>query len=242
MTSLSLAEELVLLSYDDSGTALIASPDLDYAFAGAVLCDLALAGAVDLDSDGRVVVTGNPTYAGRADRQKTVSGTGSRLLDDALAVIGAGPDRPPEHWVAELSHAIVGRVLDGLADAGLLHREHDRILWIIDRTRYLAPGGVEPTAETDARARLAAARRGGNPVDPRTAALAFLLHALAADHLVMPQLPDPPAAESASDTASESAGPAAAWALAATARTVNDHRAAVANGVFIATNVAAGGS
>lgn len=224
MTSLSLAEELVLLSYDDSGTALIASPDLDYAVAGAVLCDLALAGAVELDSDGRVVVAGDPP--------------GSQLLDDALAVIGAGPHRPAKAWVAELSHAIVGRVLDGLADTGLLHREHDRILWIIDRTRYLAPGGVEPTAETDARARLAAARRGGHPVDPRTAALAFLLHALAADHLVTPQLPDPPATESASDTA----GPAAAWALAATARTVSDHRAAVANGVFIATNVAAGGS
>lgn len=259
MSSLSLAEELVLLSYDDSGAALVASPDLDYAVAGAVLCDLTMAGKLDLDSSGRVVLASNE--AGRPSDGVR----GAPYLDRLLAVVAAGPPKPPQQWVVELSHDVVGQVLDALADSGLLRRAPGRILWILDRTRYLPPDGVgraaEQAAEADARSRLAAARSGGS-VDARTSALAGLLHALGADHPAGPAAADADAVNPDTDAVNPAEGDALSstdgdalsstdgdaveqpfqWPLRATAKAISDHRTAVASGVFIATNVAAGGS
>jgi hypothetical protein len=238
MSSLSLAEELVLLSYDDSGAALIASPDLDYAVAGAVLCELTMAGQIDLDHAGLVVLTGSRP----ADDPLPAGGHhATPYLDRALASIAAGPPNPPERWVVKLSDDLVGQVLDALTDAGLLRRAPGRVLWILGRSRYLPPDGggraAEQAAEADARSRLAAARRGTRPVDARTNALAGLLHALETDQ---PAGPDPAAGPDPTD--GEAVEQPAQWPLRATAKAIADHRTAVASGVFIATNVAAGGS
>ena len=44
MAPLTLADELVLLAYDDTGVNRLGRPNLDYGLAGAVLLELALAG------------------------------------------------------------------------------------------------------------------------------------------------------------------------------------------------------
>jgi|GEM_PF-1940706 len=247
MESLSLAEELVLLSYDDSGTATVASPELDYAVAGAVLCDLAVGGQIAIDADGRVLADDNPTAGNPADDSQADDdpaggyapggapgrGHGRELLDQVRTRIQAEPGRATRDWVVDLSHGVVEEVLDGLVASGVLRRERDRVLWVLPRTRFAPPDGVEPPAETETRRRLAAAERGAGPVGPRTAALACLLNAL--------DVPDVGAARPSDARRRPPAvlGPAA-WPIAATTDVVNGYRATVARSVFTATDVATG--
>ncbi|MFV2008511.1 MULTISPECIES: GOLPH3/VPS74 family protein [unclassified Micromonospora] len=232
MESLSLAEELVLLSYDGSGAASVASPELDYAVAGAVLCDLAVGGQISIDADGRVLAGDDP--AGRyAPGEAPGRGHGREFLDQVRIRIQAEPGRATRDWVVELSHGVVEEVLDGLVASGVLRRERDRVLWVLPRTRFAPPDGVEPPAETETRRRLAAAERGAGPVGPRTAALACLLNALDVPDVGAARLSDarrrPPAV----------LGPAA-WPIAATTDVVDRYRATVARSVFTATDVATG--
>ncbi|MFV2086180.1 GOLPH3/VPS74 family protein [Micromonospora sp. LOL_021] len=242
MTSLSIAEELVLLSYDDSGTATVASPELDYAVAGAVLCDLAVGGQLSIDADGRVQASGNPAEDSQASDNPAHGvpaeddpgrGQGRKLLDRARTRIQAEPGRATRDWVVDLSHGVVDEVLDGLVASGVLRRERDRVLWVLPRTRFAPPDGVEPPAETATRRRLAAAERGAGPVEPRTAALACLLNAL--------DVPDTGAAQplDAQRHLSAVLGPAT-WPIAATTDVVDGYRATVARGVVTATDVATG--
>jgi len=228
MTSLSLAEELVLLSYDDSGTATVASPELDYAVAGAVLCDLAVGGQISIDTDGRVQAGDDPSsgYAPGSD-------PGRKLLDRVRTRILAEPGRATRDWVVDLSHGVVDEVLNGLVVSGVLRRERDRVLWVLPRTKFAPPDGGEPPAETETRRRLAAAERGAGPVGPRTAALACLLNAL--------DVPDVGAAPplDAQHRPPAVLGPAA-WPIAATTDVVAGYRATVARSVFTATDVATG--
>ena len=66
MTSIALAEELLLLAYDDeTGKATVSRIGLDLGMAAAVLVDLALAGRVVYGDGGNLVVkdrtpTGDP--------------------------------------------------------------------------------------------------------------------------------------------------------------------------------------
>ncbi|WFE22702.1 GPP34 family phosphoprotein [Solwaraspora sp. WMMD937] len=232
MESLSLAEELVLLSYDDSGTATVASPELDYAVAGAVLCDLAVGGQIAIDADGRVLTDDDPA-GGYAPGDARGRGHGRELLDQVRTRIQAEPGRATRDWVVDLSHGVVDEVLNGLVVSGVLRRERDRVLWVLPRPKFAPPDGGEPPAETETRRRLAAAERGAGPVGPRTAALACLLNALDVPNVAVAQPLDarrrPPAV----------LGPAA-WPIAATTDVVAGYRATVARSVFAATDVATG--
>jgi hypothetical protein len=172
---LTLADELVLLAYDDDGSRKLGQPSLGYGLAGALLVELALAERIDV-VDKKVTVL-DPTPIGHG------------LLDQALDRIADDKPRKPGHWVEKLSKQLTEQVLDGLVAGGVLRREQDRVLLVFPRTRFPAPGGVEPQAESDARTRMTRAVTEDGPVDPRTAALCALVKAVGYDRKVFAHLP-----------------------------------------------------
>jgi hypothetical protein len=167
MSSLSLAEEAVLLSLDDEtgrpvGRAGMA-PDL--ALAGALLMDLALAGRIDTDRDRLWVADPAPT--------------GDAVPDAALAALAA-PGAPADArgailLLAREAGAAREALLDRLVAAGILRRVEGRVLWVFADRRYpKAPGHAE--AE-DARTRLRALLLAEEIPTPREALLLGLARA-----------------------------------------------------------------
>jgi hypothetical protein len=139
-----MADELLLLAYDDDGSAIAGTPSLDYALAGAVLADLALSGRIEL-VDGLVAVR---------DEQRL----GDPMLDSALTRI-AGDDkvRKPTHWVSKLSADLRETLLDRQVAAGILRRNEGRVLWVFPRTTYPC---VDDRPEREVRDRLRTAPDG----------------------------------------------------------------------------------
>jgi hypothetical protein len=101
-----IADELLLLAYDDDGTAVAGSPALDYALAGAVLADLALDGRIDL-VDRRVSVT-------------DATPLGDPVLDVALARIDDDKARTPTRERLRAAGDPHSEVLTGLVLAAEL--------------------------------------------------------------------------------------------------------------------------
>lgn len=162
MTSVALAEELLLLAYDDvSGKALGSRIGLDLGMVAAVLVELALAGRIAY-SDGSIVVT-NPTP------------TGESIADDVLARIAADTPHTPASWVQRLRHGLRDRVLADLCARGVIRDVDETAMGFIHLHRYPT---VDNTIETEVRARLAKALAGDEPPDERTAALATLVSAV----------------------------------------------------------------
>jgi hypothetical protein len=160
-----LADELLLLAYDDSGSAVVSQYALDLGLGGAVMLELALAERFDVRDGKIVVVDPGPV--------------GDPVLDDALHRVATDKKaRGPRDWVRKLSENLRERLLGDLVGVGVLAREKDRVLGIFPRTRYPAAHGVVAPAEADTRQRLLAALDGPDPVPPRTAALAALVQAV----------------------------------------------------------------
>lgn len=175
MDEFTLADELALLAHDDDGSRTLGRPSLGYGLAGALLVELVLAGRIDVV--GKKVAVLDPTPTGRP------------LLDRALARIADDKPRKPGHWVDKLSRKLTEQVMDGLVERGVLRREEGRVLLLFPRTRFPAPDGVQPAAETEARARMRRAVTSDGPVDPRTAALCALVKAVGQERKVFPDLP-----------------------------------------------------
>jgi Golgi phosphoprotein 3 GPP34 len=175
MATLTFADELALLTHDDEGVNKVSALNFGYGVGGALLVELALARRVEV-ADGRIVVI-DPTP------------TGHPLVDDALGRIAADRARKPKDWVSALAKGLPDRVLDGLVAAGILTRDDGKVLWVFSRTRYPSPGGQEPPAETEVRARLDRAIRSSGPIDPRTAALLALVRATKFERSAFPDVP-----------------------------------------------------
>ncbi|WP_298802418.1 GPP34 family phosphoprotein [uncultured Pseudokineococcus sp.] len=167
---LTLPEELLLLVYDDEkGTTW--STSLDTGLGGAVQLDLSLRGRVDVVDGDLVVVDATPTR--------------EPVLDGALAEVAAtSRPRPPKRWLGPLGREVRAAALERLVERGVLHREDDRVLWVLPRTRYPeADGGPEDRV----RGRLHDAVVVGTTPDARTAALASLVKALSLRREVFPE-------------------------------------------------------
>jgi hypothetical protein len=163
--TVNLAEELLLLAYDDGGRIQAGGAALDVGLAGGLLLELILAGRIDMDR-GRVVVV-DP------------AATGDPVVDHALAGMTADDRaRTPQDWVGRLGRDVREQVLGDLVSQNILRRERDKVLWVFPRTRYPSTTGEVPSAEADARTRLARAVDGTGAVEPRTAALCSLVRAL----------------------------------------------------------------
>ncbi|MER5700723.1 GPP34 family phosphoprotein [Micromonospora sp. NPDC002296] len=162
MTGVALAEELLLLAYDDeSGKATMPRISLDLGMAAAVLIELALAGRIAY-ADGNLVVA-DPT------------GTGEPTLDEVLARMAADTPHTPSSWVQRLRHGLRDRILGELVARGAVRDVEETELGFIHVHRYPT---ADASVEEDTRRRLAEALADGQLPDERTAALATLVAVL----------------------------------------------------------------
>jgi hypothetical protein len=172
----SIADELLLLGYDDAGEPAVGQPALDYALSGAVLVELALAGRIGI-SDQRVDVL----------KQEP---TGDALVDAALVTIGADEKRrKPNDWIGRLTDGLREKLLERQIAAGVLRREEGKVLWVFPHTTYPTVDGATPEAEVATRQRLRSALDRSEPIDPRTAALCGLVVASGMARNVFPDRP-----------------------------------------------------
>ncbi|WBB77518.1 GPP34 family phosphoprotein [Micromonospora sp. WMMD882] len=160
MTGVALAEELLLLAYDDeTGKATMPRISLDLGMAAAVLVELALAGRIAYSNGALVVVDPTPT--------------GEPILDDVLGrVVADDTPRSPSSWVQRLRHGLRDKILGDLCRRGVVRDVDETELGFIHVHRYPT---VDASVEQDTRRRLAEALTNGPVPDERTAALATLV-------------------------------------------------------------------
>ncbi|MEU0547486.1 GPP34 family phosphoprotein [Micromonospora sp. NPDC005979] len=159
MTGVALAEELLLLAYDDStGKATMPRISLDLGMAAAVLVELALAGRIAYADGSLTVVDPTPT--------------GEPVTDEVLARIAADTPHTPASWVQRLRHGLRDKILGDLCAQGVVRDVDETELGFIHVHRYPV---VDTSVEADTRRRLAEALAGAAAPDERTAALATLV-------------------------------------------------------------------
>lgn len=161
MTSIPLAEELLLLAYDDqTGKATGSRIGLDLGMAAAVLVDLALAGRIAY-VDGYLAVNDSTP-------------TGDSIADAVLARVAEDEPHTPAQWVQRLRHRLRTRVLEDLIERGVVRDVDETQMDYIHVHRYPT---TDPHYEAEIRDRLTKALTSAEPPDERTAALATLLTA-----------------------------------------------------------------
>ncbi|HEX8627915.1 MAG TPA: GPP34 family phosphoprotein [Catenuloplanes sp.] len=161
MTSIALAEELLLLGYDDkTGKGTGSRIGLDLGMAAAVLVDLALTGRVAYGDGSLIVLNSTPT--------------GDPIADEVLARVAHDTPHTPAQWLQRLRHGLRNRVLADLVARGVMRDEDETAMGFIHLHRYPV---ADHAPEAEVRSRLAAALTGETRPDERTAALATLLAA-----------------------------------------------------------------
>lgn len=125
---LSLSEEILLLCLDDQTGRMRPMPDraLDYALAGAILADLALAGQVEL-SESAV-----GWKSGGAELERAVHERAAALLKEVEA-----PNL--QSWLGVLANEnreLRETTLKQLVERGIVARVKDEFLWIFRTERY----------------------------------------------------------------------------------------------------------
>jgi hypothetical protein len=165
---LSLAEQLLLLSYDDvTGKPAIPLSNLDHGLAAAQLLDLNYQGKVVLDH-GRLVA---------------VDRTGS---DPVLAKVRARKPHTPDWWVYHLADpARREQLLDRLVNVGMLQRREHRILGMFPVRAYPE---VDPTQERALVDHLRDVVTGDAAPDRRSLGLLALAHGSGLDRHLFPTL------------------------------------------------------
>jgi hypothetical protein len=162
MTSVALADELLLLAYDDvTGRSSVPPIALDLGMAAAILVDLVLHRRVEI-ADGTVVpIDPRPT--------------GHGVADDVLRKIQGELPLPAAFWLQRLRHGLRQHILESMVAQGMM-RDQDDTAWDILRVHHYP--AVDPTVEQEVRGRLAEALSGASVPDERTAALAALVVAV----------------------------------------------------------------
>ncbi|GIJ45223.1 hypothetical protein Val02_21090 [Virgisporangium aliadipatigenens] len=157
-----MAEELLLLAYDDeSGRAIGSRIGLDLAMAAGVLVELAL--------EGRIV------YVDKTIIARDATPTGVAIVDEVLSRVAADSPHTPDSWLQRLRHGLRDRALADLCARGVLCDVDETTMnGFVHLHRYPT---VDPTVEVEMRARLTRALTADEAPDVRTAALATLVAA-----------------------------------------------------------------
>lgn len=167
-----IAEDLLLVLLDDETGRLAASESIQALLGGALLTELALAGAVEVGAK-----------EGLLRRRKVRVAEPTPPLADpslrrALATV-MEKERTAEDLVPRLGKKVRDDLLGRLQERGMLRREDSTVLGVFSRTRWPA----EDTAHEHAlRDRLQDALVGGVDPDARTAALIALLSSVDRAH------------------------------------------------------------
>ncbi|WP_368415318.1 GPP34 family phosphoprotein [Falsiroseomonas sp.] len=163
---LSMPEELLLLMLDDKTGRLMerATPSGEYALAGALLAELALAGRVDSDNTKLWAADATPT--------------GDALADRVLAQIADAPQlRDSRYWIETLgtdARDFLEVLFERLVAKGVLNKVEGRFLWVFPERRYPAVSGKE---EREVKARLLCVLFNDEIPDPRDSLLIGLCRA-----------------------------------------------------------------
>jgi hypothetical protein len=161
MGSVALAEELLLLAYDDeSGKATGSRIGLDLGMVAAVLVELALAGRI-VYVDQMIIV-------------RDAAPTGDAIVDEVLARVAADAPHTPASWLQRLRNLVHDRVLADLCARGVIRDVDETTMDFIHLHRYPT---VDATVEAEVRARLHRALTTDETPDVRTAALTTLMAA-----------------------------------------------------------------
>lgn len=148
---------------------------LDPLLGGALLTDLALAGAVQAGKKEGLL------HQRKVHAAESVPALSDPLLAQALATVAA-KERSAEDLVSQLGKAARADLLSRLEERGMIRREPHKALGLFPYTRWPA---TDDTHEVEVRAQLQAALIGGVEPDTRTAALIALLHAVGRAHNIV---------------------------------------------------------
>lgn len=125
-STLTLPEEILLLSVDEAGGISPESKTLDVVLASAILMDLAIKKRIDTDLKRLIHLDNTPT--------------GDAVLDDALEVLFADrSDKPTDYWVTQLglkADVIKEDLLASLVVKRVLKVENKKILWVFAQRKY----------------------------------------------------------------------------------------------------------
>lgn len=195
-----LAEDLLLLAYDDETGRRNGVSNLEYALAGAMLVELAELGRIDVIGEN-----GDKHKARLKVLDSEPSGT--PVTDQVLGKVAGMDGRKPKDVVYAISGKLIEPLLGALAARGILSKERGRILGIFPVTRWPAE---DSSHEQEVRERLRAVLVDGAEPDERTGSLISLLTAIDA----IPQVIDKSDRETAVRRAHEIAD--GSWAGQAT--------------------------
>ncbi|MET9107610.1 GOLPH3/VPS74 family protein [Streptomyces zhihengii] len=174
--SVTLAEEIMLLSLDDESGAAKDRASAAWAVAGGLVLDLALEGRVAVEGK-RIAVT-DP------------SSTGVPLLDgrlEAISTWSAKRSRPTVvDWLAKDQGKAPDAVLDSLTARGFVREERRAVLGLFPVRRWPEADG---TVERELRARLHRVVLEAAEPDPRTVGLVTLLHGARLHRIAFPDTP-----------------------------------------------------
>ncbi|MFD9539154.1 GPP34 family phosphoprotein [Streptomyces sp. NPDC060022] len=175
--SVTLGEEIMLLSLDDESGVAKERQSAGWAVAGGTLLELVMAGRVSVDG-GRIAVTGTES-------------TGTGLLDEQLrliAVWAAKRRKPPKvtEWLTRDQSKAVRATIESLRERGLVGEEQHKVLGVFPVRRFPEADGA---VERELRDRLSRVVLHGEEPDARSAGLIALIHAAKLHRLAFPDLP-----------------------------------------------------
>jgi len=218
MSALGLAEELMLIAYDDDKGNNRANA-LPQGLAGALLLELAHAERIGVEGKKVTVADASPI--------------GDEFADEALATIAADKPRNAQTWVNRLAKDLLPKVRQKLLDDQILREDKRTFLGVIPYRYFPA---VNMTAENEARERLSRAAGNGFAPDSRTAALAGLVRATSLHKAALPGLSGGDARRAIKAVAENG------WATEATRKAIEATQAAVMVAVMAAVTASAAAS
>lgn len=218
--TITLAEEITLLSLDDESGSVKQRQTVGWAVAGGILLELVLA--------QRVVVSGK--YLELVD----TSPTGEELLDGRIGLMqtwmrGRSKRRVTD-WLTKDQAKAVAATVERLSGRGVVVEERHKALGVFPVRRYPEADG---TIERALRERLASVVLKGTEADERTACLVALIHAAKLHGLAFPGRPRK---EISARTAEIADGQ---WATESVRSAIRDMQMAVA-AITVVTIAAAG--
>ena len=222
-----IAEDLLLVLLDDETGRSPSGLDLTTVLGGALLIELALSGAVEVE---------DRKSFWNAAKVRVVPGVAvdDQLLTDALARVGE-KERTAQDLVGRLGKGLRERLNERLAQAGILQRRDTKILGLFPSASWPA---VDRTHRQALQRDLVSALVEGNDPDSRTGAIIALLVAVDRAHTSVPHdgLPAREVKKRAKAIAEGS------WAADAVKKAVDAATAATVAAVTVAATAAATGS